>query len=256
MTAPLRAFLIDDEPLALKRLARLLEATGRVEIVGRATDPANGLAELAGDPVDVVFLDIQMPGLSGLQVAQRLPPRAMVVFTTAYEQHAVAAFEVNAVDYLLKPIARERLQATLDRLAARRDDPAREGLRETLARLTDQLRAPSHLAHLASRIGERVQLIPVHEVTHVVARDRATYAVTATAEHMLDATIVELERKLDPGHFIRIHRGALVNVAYVAELHADFGGRLTLRLKNDRRTELVVARDRVRALKERLGLTS
>ena len=180
----------------------------------------------------------------------------MVVFTTAYEQHAVAAFEVNAVDYLLKPIARERLQATLDRLAARRDDPAREGLRETLARLTDQLRAPSHLAHLASRIGERVQLIPVHEVTHVVARDRATYAVTAAAEHMLDATIVELERKLDPGHFIRIHRGALVNVAYVAELHADFGGRLTLRLKNDRRTELVVARDRVRALKERLGLTS
>ena len=237
MTAPLRAFLIDDEPLALKRLARLLEATGRVEIVGRATDPANGLAELAGDPVDVVFLDIQMPGLSGLQVAQRLPPRAMVVFTTAYEQHAVAAFEVNAVDYLLKPIARERLQATLDRLAARRDDPAREGLRETLARLTDQL-------------------IAVHEVTHVVARDRATYAVTATAEHMLDATIVELERKLDPRHFIRIHRGALVNVAYVTELHADFGGRLTLRLKNDRRTELVVARDRVRALKERLGLTS
>jgi two-component system LytT family response regulator len=255
MTALLRAFLIDDEPLALKRLARLLEATGRVEIVGRATDPAKGLAQLADEPADVVFLDIQMPGLTGLQVAQRLPPKAMAVFTTAYDQHAVAAFEVNAVDYLLKPIVRERLNATLDRLVARRDDPAREELRETLERLTEHLRAGSHLGHLASRVGERVHLIAVDEVTHVLARDRATYAVTATAEHMLDTTIVELERKLDPARFIRIHRGALLNVGYVAELHADFGGRLTVRLKDARRTELVVARDRVRALKERLGLT-
>ena len=255
MTAPLRAFLVDDEPLALKRLARLLEATGRVEIVGRATDPAKALAQLAAEAPDVVFLDIQMPGLSGLQVAERVPPHAMVVFTTAYEQHAVAAFEVNAVDYLLKPIARERLNATLDRLAARREDPAREGLRETLARLSGQLRTATHLGHLASRVGERVHLIPVDEVTHVVARDRATYAVTATAEHMLDSTIVDLERRLDPGRFLRIHRGALLNVTYVAELHADFGGRLTVRLKDPRRTELVVARDRVRALKERLGLT-
>jgi len=254
MTGRLRAFLLDDEPLALKRLARLLEATGRVEIVGRATDPAKALSELASEAVDVVFLDIHMPGLSGLQVAQRLPANARIVFTTAYEQHAVAAFEVNAVDYLLKPITRERLNATLDRVTARREEPAREGLRETLERLTGHLRGAAHLGHLASRVGERVSLIPVDEVTHVVARDRATYAVTATAEHMLDTTIVELERKLDPARFLRIHRGALLNVAYVAELHADFGGRLTVRLKDPRRTELVVARDRVRALKEHLGL--
>jgi two-component system LytT family response regulator len=255
MTALLRAFLVDDEPLALKRLARLLEGSGRVEIVGRGTDPAKALAQLATDAVDVVFLDIHMPGLSGLQVAARLPPNAMVVFTTAYEQHAVAAFEVNAVDYLLKPIVRERLHATLDRLAARRDDPARAGLRETLERLTNHLRGATHLSHLASRVGERVHLIPVEEVTHVFARDRATYAATATAEHMLDAPIVELERKLDPARFIRIHRGALVNVTYVGELHADFGGRLLVRLKDQPCTGLVVARDRVRPLKERLGLT-
>ena len=255
MTALLRAFLVDDEPLALKRLARLLEASGRVAIVGRATDPAKALAQLAADAVDVVFLDIHMPGLSGLQVAERLPANALVVFTTAYEHHAVAAFEVNAVDYLLKPIVRERLHATLDRLAARRDDPTRAGLRETLERLTSHLRGATHLSHLASRVGERVHLIPVEEVTHVFARDRATYAATAAAEHMLDAPIIELERKLDPARFFRIHRGALVNVTYVGELHADFGGRLLVRLKNQPRTELVVARDRVRPLKERLGLT-
>jgi len=255
MTALLRAFLVDDEPLSLKRLARLLEASGRVAIVGRATDPAKALAQLTADAVDVVFLDIHMPGLSGLQVAERLPPNALVVFTTAYEHHAVAAFEVNAVDYLLKPIVPERLHATLDRLAVRRDDPARAGLRETLERLTSHLRGATHLSHLASRVGERVHLIPVEEVTHVFARDRATYAATAAAEHMLDAPIIELERKLDPARFFRIHRGALVNVTYVGELHADFGGRLLVRLKNQPRTELVVARDRVRPLKERLGLT-
>ena len=251
MTALLRAFLVDDEPLALKRLARLLEATGRVEIVGRATDPAKALAQMADDAIDVVFLDIHMPGLSGLQLVERLPAKVMVVFTTAYDQHAVAAFELNAVDYLLKPVERERLSATLDRLAARRDDPARTSLRETLERLTSHLRGATHLA---SRVAERVQLIPVDEVTHVYARDRATYAATASAEHMLDASIVDLERKLDPAKFVRIHRGTLVNLAWVSELHADFGGKLMLRLRGERRQELVVSRDRVRPLKERLGL--
>jgi two-component system LytT family response regulator len=251
---PIRAFLIDDEPLALSRLARLLAATKRVDIIGRATDPAEGLAQLAAADADVAFLDIHMPGLTGLEVAVRVPPKLMVVFTTAHDQHAVAAFEVNAVDYLLKPIERDRLNAALDRIAARRGAPTGDDLRTTLERLAGYLRGDAHLAHLASRVGERVQLIPVDQVTHVFARERATYAATATAEHMLDATIAELERKLDPGKFVRIHRGTLLNLAWVSELHADFAGRLVVRLRGDARRELVVSRDRVRALKERLGL--
>jgi two-component system, LytTR family, response regulator len=251
--APIRAFLIDDEPLALKRLGRLLEATKRVVIVGRATDPAQGLAQLATQGVDVIFLDIHMPGLTGFQVIERLPPGANVVFTTAYDQHAVAAFEVNAVDYLLKPIERERLHATLDRIAARRAEPAGD-LRSTLERLASSLRADTHLGHLASRIGGRVQLIPVDEVTHVFARDRGTYAATPTAEFMLDAPLVELERKLDPAKFFRVHRGTLVNLAWIHELHADVAGQLVIRLRGDTRPELTVSRDRVRPLKERLGL--
>jgi two-component system LytT family response regulator len=103
-------------------------------------------------------------------------------------------------------------------------------------------------------VGERVQLIAVEQVTDVVARDRATYAVTARSEHILDVTIAELERRLDPAKFFRIHRGTLVNIAWVGELHADFGGRLLLRLRGDRPTDLVVSRDRVRPLKQRLGL--
>ena len=252
--APIRAFLVDDEPLALKRLARLLDATGRVEIVGRATEPEKALQQLAAERADVLFLDIHMPGLSGFDVVARLPDGPMVVFTTAYDQHAVRAFEANALDYLLKPVERERLDRTLDRVAARRTAAATSDLRGALEQLARSLRAPAFLDHVASRAGDRVQLVPVDQVTHVQARERATYAVTATAEHMLDVTIADLERKLDPARFIRIHRAALVNLAWIAELHADFGGKLLVRLKDGKRTELVVARDRVRALKERLGL--
>lgn len=251
---PIRAFLIDDEPLALKRLARMLEATGRVEIVGRASDPQRGLRQVASTGADVLFLDIHMPGLSGFEVVERLPPGPRVVFTTAYDQHAVQAFETSAIDYLLKPIEPARLDRTLDRVASRLDEAHDGGVREALAQLAKHLGGSSFVEHLASRVGERVQLIPVDQVTHVVARDRATFAVTAGSEQILDVTIAELERRLDPAKFFRIHRGTLVNLAWVGELHADFGGRLLLRLRGDRPTDLIVSRDRVRPLKQRLGL--
>ncbi|HET7341169.1 MAG TPA: LytTR family DNA-binding domain-containing protein [Methylomirabilota bacterium] len=249
----LRAFLLDDEPLALKRLARLLEATGRVDIVGRATDPREGLPQVAAQPVDVLFIDIHMPGLSGFQVVERLPPGPMVVFTTAHDQHAVQAFEVNAIDYLLKPIERERLAATLDRLAARTAGAA-EDWRGTLDRLAQHLRASPYLDHLSSRVRDRVHVIPVVDVTHLVARQRATYAVTAEGEHMLDQPLVELERRLDPARFFRIHRATLVNVEWIREVRPDEDGHLLVCLKDPRRTELAVSRDRVRALKERLAI--
>jgi len=251
---PIRAFLIDDEPLALKRLARMLEATGRVEIVGRASDPQRGLRQVASTGADVLFLDIHMPGLSGFEVVERLPQGPRVVFTTAYDQHAVQAFETSAIDYLLKPIEPARLDRTLDRVASRLDEAHDGGVREALAQLAKHLSGSSFVEHLASRVGERVQLIPVDQVTHVVARDRATFAVTAGSEHILDVTIAELERRLDPAKFFRIHRGTLVNLAWVGELHADFGARLLLRLRGDRPTDLIVSRDRVRPLKQRLGL--
>lgn len=251
---PLRAFLIDDEPLALKRLARMLEATGRVEIVGHASDPEHGLVQVTAEPVDVIFLDIHMPGLSGFEVVERLPRGPLVVFVTAYDQHAVQAFELNAVDYLLKPVERARLDRTLERVARRRDEPAAGDWRHALERLARHLRAGTFLEHLAARAGDRVQLVAVDEVTHVFARDRATYAVAGGREHLLDVTLADLERKLDPARFLRIHRATLVNVRWIGELHSDIGGRLLLRLKDDRRTDLVVSRDRVRAVKERLGL--
>ena len=241
-------------PLLIHRRGGDVATRVRVEIVGQATDPDNGLAQIAAPPVDVLILDIHMPGLNGFQVVERVPAGPLVIFTTAHDQHAVRAFEVNAIDYLLKPVERERLDRALDGVTQRRTEPAGADLRGALERLARDLRAAPFLDHVVSRVRDRVQLIPVGDVTHLLARDRATFAVTAGAEHMLDMTLAELERRLDPARFFRIHRAIVVNLAWIGQLQADDGGHLIAGLKDARHTELPVSRDRVRALKERLRL--
>lgn len=255
MTARLRAFLADDEPLALRGLARLLADTGRVDVVGQATDPRAALAELSGRvDVDVLFLDIHMPALDGFQLLEALPTRPHVVFTTAHDEYAIRAFEVNAVDYLLKPVEPERLARTLDRLEQPREAAPTESLGRVLERLAAYLRqgpAP-YLERVSGRRGETVHVVPITSVTHFVIRDGLTRAVTGEGETVVDHPLGELERRLDPRHFVRVSRHALVNLAVVDRLEGHLGGRVRLHLRGG--GQLVVARDRVRALKERLGL--
>jgi two-component system LytT family response regulator len=252
----LRALLVDDEPLARTRLARLLGATGRVEIVGQAGDAAEALAVLAGVAPDVVFLDIHMPGMSGLELVERLPAGLCVVFTTAYDQHALEAFEASAIDYLLKPVERKRLERSLDRVERlRQQGPAGE-VAATLARLVESLRvAPApFLQRVPFRTRDGVQFLDVARITHFTARDRLTHAVTDGADHVVDRGLADLEARLDPAKFLRIHRATLLNLDHLDEVQPWPGGRLLVRLKDARRTQLEVARDRAQALKDRLGI--
>ncbi len=250
----MRAFLVDDEALALKRLSRMLAATGRVSIAGFSTDPVEAVQAIAESKPDVLFLDIEMPELNGFQMLSQLDPQPMVVFTTAYDQYALKAFGVNSVDYLLKPIEAAQLNRALDKIERMRGGiEPRPELRELLERLV-AARQPEYPDRIASRIGERVEFVELARVTHFFASDKLTYAATAAKNYMIDHTIQELEEKLDPRKFVRIHRATLVNVDCVHELHAWFAGRMVLRLKDEKRTELAVSRDRVRAVKERLGI--
>jgi len=249
------AFLVDDEPLALKRLTRLIEATGRVEIAGSATDPVEAVARLRRSPVEVLFLDIQMPALNGFELLAQLDEQPLVVFTTAYDQYALQAFEANSIDYLLKPVEPERLAKALDKL-----DRLRGGAepRLDLRALADQVaaamqaRAPQYLSRVASRVGEKVEFVDVVQVSHFYAKDKLTFAAAAAKHHVIDHTIAALEQKLDPARFLRVHRSSILNLDHVRELHTWFGGKMVVRLK-DGKTELTVARDRVAALRERLG---
>ena len=249
----MRVYLIDDERLALERLKRLLDATGRVTIVGTATDPVAALDVLRGIPVDVLFLDIQMPGLSGFELLERLDRDIAVVFTTAFDRFAIDAFGVNSVDYLLKPIEPERLDKTLDKLARFAGQP-RPDVRALARELAAELAPNRRLERIASRVGERTKVLEVARIGHFSSKDKLTFAVVTGHEHVIDYTLAELETRLDPRRFARIHRATIVNIGFVQELFPAVDGGVLVRLKDEQKTELTVARDRVRELKERLGI--
>jgi DNA-binding LytR/AlgR family response regulator len=245
-----KVYLVDDEPLALTRLAGMLEATERVEIVGRATSPLQAVAELATSPAELVFLDISMPGLDGFEVCARLPPRLMVVFTTAHDEHALRAFRTAAIDYLLKPIRREDLGRALDkldRLCALPAAAASAAMTEAMARI---VAASGARPRIASRLGDKIQFIELERISHFVAEHKLTYAVTAERSHVVDVSIGELERR-HAGTFVRVHRAALVRVAAIVELHAGAGG---TRVRLDSGHEVAVARERVKAVRDQLAL--
>ncbi len=253
----MRVFLVDDEELALKRLSRLLSATSQVEIVGTSQDPVEAIEAIEKTQPDLLFLDIEMPGLTGFQMLAQLPTQPLVVFTTAYDRYALEAFGVNSVDYLLKPIE----PAHLDR-ALRKIENIRGGLepRRDVRALLSQLsalakhNAPEYPERIASRLGERVEFVALAGISHFYADEKLTFAATEAKNFIVDHTIQDLEKRLDPKSFVRIHRATLLNLNYVLEMYPMFAGRMLVRLKDPKRTELTVARDRVRVLKDKLGI--
>ena len=255
MSEPLRVYLVDDEPLAVERLDRLLRELPGIEIAGSTTDAAAAIQFLNRQPVDALFLDIQMPGMNGFELLERLTAEPFVIFTTAYAQYALKAFEVNSIDYLLKPVDPEQLRRALGKLERLRGGPKPEW-RALVEELAHKLRTPQtdYPDRIASRVGERVYLVELASVTHFFAKDKLTYAVADGRSYAIDHSIAELERRLDPKRFVRIHRSLLLNLAWIGQVHSRFGGQMTVGLKDTKQTQLPVARDRARALKERLGL--
>lgn len=260
---PLRAFLVDDEPLALERLQRLLEAFPEIQIDGSATNPATAVSAIngPGPQIDVLFLDIQMPEMNGFELLSMLNSQPFVIFTTAYDQHALRAFETNAIDYLLKPVEPVHLERALMKLGrirpiAKPDWQQNPALPLLLKELTASIRegVPSYPQRIASRVGERISFLSIDDVTHFVAQDKLTFAVANGRRHCVDQTIADLEHRLDPARFLRIHRSALVNVDWIHEVNSWFAGKVVVTLKDAQHTQLTVARDRVRTLKDRLGI--
>jgi two-component system LytT family response regulator len=256
----MRAFVVDDEPLAVRRLKRMLDETGRVEVAGSSSDPVDALAALAETKVDVLFLDIQMPGMTGFEMLSMMDPQPLVVFTTAFDQYALKAFEVNSIDYLLKPIEERHLVRALDKIERMRASAApAPDWKRLVAQLAGALKQPGaalaseYPERIASRLGDRIHILDLAKVTHFFAQEKLTFAAIDGKNHVVDHTVSDLEQKLDPHHFFRIHRSTLLNLAWVKELDAWFGGRVLVRLRDAKGTELQVARERVQDLKKRLG---
>lgn len=252
-----RAYLVDDEPLALERLRRLLEQTGRVEVMGSTSVPEEAVTALTENPPDLCFLDIHMPRLNGFDILAKLEQQPIVIFTTAYDQYALQAFGVNSLDYLLKPIEPEALQRAINKVEALREaglrsQPGLEMLLQQIAASVRESRS-AYPERIASRLGDRIWFLDLKSVTHFYAQDKLTYAVCAGKAYCLDHTISDLEGKLDPHKFFRIHRSTVVNLAWIEEVTSLPGGMLNVRLKGTKNADLTVARDRAREFKERAG---
>ncbi len=238
----MRLLLVDDEELALARLARLLEGAADVEIVGRAHSGPEAMALVAEQRPDAVFLDVEMPGASGLDVVRSLPsPRPRIVFCTGHEHYAVQAFELHAIDYLLKPVSPERLARTLERL---RGTPGPDG-----DRATDRA-AQAGEGRLLVRAGGSFRVVAPGEIECFTSEGGVTYLHGESERLVVNLTLDELEHRLDPARFFRISREALVRLERVAEVTPS-GSQGVARMRAGMR--LRVSRRRFRELLERLA---
>jgi len=235
-----RAVLVENEEGSLARLRRMLGAFPEdVEIVGEATDGPSAVERIRLLAPDLVFLDIDLPGFSGFQVLERLDRQPAVIFTTAFNQHALEAFKTHAIDYLLKPIESEGIARALQKLNAMGFNHSQ------FSRALERLLAASgsrYLARISCKMGDRTILVKTGEVLYFQADNKYVAVHTATNEYLTDTPLVELIDRLDPRDFVRIHRSTLVGVAWISEIRRAFDGKLNVVLRDPKNTVLAASR--------------
>ena len=248
-----RVVLVDDETLARKRLRRLLSSHAGIEIVGEAADGPSACELIERERPDLVFLDVQMPGMSGFDVLRELKHRPGVIFVTAHDAFAVQAFEEQALDYLLKPVEDARLARALARTTATAGGPPAPDPRlENLLLALDRARLPS--TRIAVRRGAKVLLVEPSAIVFCRAEDKYTVLYTAEGEHVVDRTIEDLAATLDPGTFLRVHRSAIVNLAFVKDLTAIEGGRFVVSMTTPAGAQIYASRAGARMLREKFRI--
>jgi two-component system, LytTR family, response regulator len=227
-----RALVVEDEPLARRMVADLLRRDPDIDSVVECASAADAAKALAGDRVDIAFLDIEMPGSSGLELAQSFtPPAPVIVFVTAFGRYATEAFDVLAVDYVLKPFSDERFTTALTRAKTRVRERRLAELATQLATVSEELRPataagrPAYLTRLSFRQDDHTVIVNAAEVLWIEAEDYYVLVHTRQGRHMVRATLASFEERLDPQRFVRVHRAAIVNVQEVREVH-DAGGLL------------------------------
>ncbi|WP_247232729.1 LytTR family DNA-binding domain-containing protein [Telluribacter sp. SYSU D00476] len=243
MQFPLRTILIDDEQLALNRLRRLLEKHPDVfQIVAEARNGAEGLLVLEEYRPDLIFLDIEMPLLNGFEMLARVTTMPMVIFSTAYDQYAIRAFEENSVDYLLKPIENERLLKTIDKLRTLvhngQQNQELNPYADNLLRLLEQMKPKKELFSLSVKTGDKILLVPLTEITHFEAEDKYVFLNTLTGQkYLLNYTLTTLEEKL-PNHFVRVSRSGIVNTHHIGEIQKYFNGKYLILMRDRKSSQL------------------
>jgi len=249
----IRALIVDDEPLARERLRTLLRKEADFEIAAECGDGGKAVAAIEKLRPDVVFLDVQMPEADGFAVVEAVGAREMpaVVFVTAYDKYALKAFDVHALDYLLKPFDRERFAATLARVRARLAEKAAQLPRQLAALLRDLRPAAKFLERIVIRSGGRVTFLRAEEIDWIAAAGNYLEIHAGKQTHLLRETMNTMESRLDPEKFLRIHRSTIVHVDRVRELQSSFHGDYEVLLRDG--TRLTLTRNYKEKLETLLG---
>ena len=236
--APLRALVVDDEPLARDCVRLSLERSGQAVTVTECGDGATAIALIERERPDLVFLDVQMPGVDGFEVVTTVGPERMppVVMVTAFDEYAVKAFEVHAVDYVLKPFDDRRLAEAVRRVRARRREPGPADLADNLRRMLDAL--GRYATRVMVREDERIRFVELAEVHWIEADGSNVRLHTAGASHPVRIPLATLAERLDPAVFVRVHRSAIVKLAEVGEIQPWFGGDYVAILRSGRRVKI------------------
>lgn len=242
MARAMRALIVDDEPIARRILAEELEAFPEVEVAGEASNGKQALLKIAETKPDLVFLDLQMPVMSGFEVIQNLPEDRppVVVIVTAYDQHAIRAFEAGAVDYLLKPVNGARLRKAVERAHMLYRDPVEAARELERASASAEAAAPHQSRKIVGRIGEEYHLLDADDVLAFQAERELVWIITAKQRLLATQSLQAIERRLSGTQFKRVHRNAIVNVDHVRKMSALSSQRWLVTLSNS--LQLIVSK--------------
>lgn len=256
MENKIRAMIVEDEEPASKELRFILEQTGKINVIGCVSDGITALKKVGEQLPDVVFMDIQIPGMNGMEVANKIKYTqndCMVVFVTAYDEHAIKAFEMNAVDYILKPYSEDRINKTVNRLEERLEIKSDiiEKINHLLSKVGSLRNDKKDFNKIPCDQYGRVVLIDENDIVFCFIEDEQTYVKTANKKYLTNYTLHELENK---GDFFRVHRSYLVNLNKIKELYPWFHGTYKIIMLDDDKTEIPVSRNNVKKLKDMLGI--
>lgn len=246
-----RLVVVDDEKLARDRVKGFLAKISDVELVGEAEDGSSAVELIEKESPDLVLLDVQMPGGDGFSVLRGLKEPPHVIFATAYDEYAIKAFEVEAIDYLLKPFSKDRLADAIERVRQRIDDGAAKADAAALARVAEPNKV--YAKQIPVHTARKILVLPVDEILWFAVESRLVYAHVDGRAYMTNFTLRELEERLDPEIFFRAHKSRLVNLQQVKEIARWFGGRYRLVMKDEQSSQVELSRVQARELRARLG---
>ncbi len=248
----IRVIIVEDEKPALDRLSGFVEKIPDLEVIG-----LTGSGKAAADMIDemrpdLIFLDIHLVDISGIDLFHMIDHKPMVIFTTAYNQYAIQAFELQAIDYLLKPFSRERLELAVSRARKRIESnvSADKSIKDLLSKWAPQ---QDHLRRIPSKIGDKIYILNDDQIIYFNAENKLLFAHLEDSKYLVNYKLDELQARLDPEKFFRIHRSTIVNLNYVLTIEAWFAGGYIMKVRDKNKTELNISRSAGKALRQKLG---